>query len=161
MRYSVSLINQKVEKHYDKPVFLICTGVLIICLVLNFLKLTEFKKSHTNLIPIGSNLVNLEAEISATNKLLSIHQFDWSKFLARLEKIVPEKMSIESITPTFNEDMVYIAGFCATEEELVTLIKNLQNNTWASEAFLAEQHVIESTNESIISFSVSFKYKGL
>lgn len=171
MRYSINLIKPKTVHHsYDKTMVFISIFVLIICFSLNFIKLSELKKDEVaianeikkfdNPKPIGLNISAIEAEIQATNRLLNIHQFDWSKFLSILEKVIPEKMSIENIMPTFEKETVYISGFCATEQELVQLLKNLQASGWASEIYLAEQRVVEGSKEPALSFSISFKYKG-
>jgi hypothetical protein len=109
----------------------------------------------------GIPAAGVAEEVKALGQIAAAHTFNWSRFLSRVEGVMPARMRIESITPDFNRGQVSLAGLAASETELVALIHALQSAPWCRGVSLGEQRVADPAQPADlggVQFSLAFIY---
>ena len=139
MQYWINLLEKEKKSNNLNWIYVAVSILLVFSTIFNLTKFLELQEWHKNAIPyleklnnpkpLKANLSQIESEIADTRKLLSLHRFGWSLFLSRLEKVMPDKVSIKTITPAL-DGSIDIIGFAANELEPVKLIENLQSASW-------------------------------
>lgn len=87
----------------------------------------------------------LSAQASYVNARLAERAFSWSELLDRLERVLPDDVRIESVSPTFNRDgMVHLNLPCYGKSgtSMVTTIDHLNHDPQFSNAFPANEEKV-------------------
>lgn len=93
------------------------------------------------------------------NALLEASGFSWTTFLDRLETVVPEKMSILTIQPTFGQPVqVTVTALATREEDLSAFFERLNASPWFLHPFI--QRSSWTGAQGVIQFTMTFEYRG-
>jgi type IV pilus assembly protein PilN len=98
----------------------------------------------------------LLTEIKTANSILDKRGYDWLTMLDNLELVVPDGVSLKSISPAGKSDLVKLSATARNFSAVRKFIENLESSTKFTDVFLTEQAFVkEGTNSKVISFSVS------
>jgi hypothetical protein len=93
------------------------------------------------------------------NTQLAERAFSWSELLDRLERVLPDDVRLQSVTPTFDKDgLVHLAMTCVAKSGtgLSATINHFNGDAHFANAFPASE-AVEATGEHRISLSVDYR----
>jgi Tfp pilus assembly protein PilN len=93
------------------------------------------------------NLTALGNETQFINARLAERAFSWSELLDRLEKVLPNDVRLQSVTPTFDKDgLVHLSMTCVTKtgEGLTATINRFNGDQHFATAFPASETAMAS-----------------
>jgi Tfp pilus assembly protein PilN len=82
---------------------------------------------------------NLLKEIAFANGILQRDSFRWTELLNRLEKVVPEGVSIRGIQPNFKDNVLNLTGVARKVEDLKVFLDHLILSPDFRDAYLMQQ----------------------
>lgn len=104
------------------------------------------------------NVRLIAAQTDYVNARLAERAFSWSELLDRLERVLPDDVRLESISPSFNKDgLVHLQLTCVgkTSSSMVSTIDRLNGNRNFAGAFPSS----EDASELGYRFGISVDYK--
>ncbi len=107
----------------------------------------------------GVDLKLLSTQTEFANAQLAERAFSWSELLDRLERVLPDDVRLQSVTPTFDKDgLVHLAMSCVAKSGtgLSTTINHFNGDAHFANAFPASE-AVEPTGEHRISLSVDYR----
>jgi len=107
----------------------------------------------------GVDLKLLSTQTEFANTQLAERAFSWSELLDRLERVLPDDVRLQSVTPTFDKDgLVHLAMSCVAKSGtgLSATINHFNGDAHFANAFPASE-AVEPTGERRISLSVDYR----
>lgn len=107
----------------------------------------------------GVDLKLLSTQTEFANTQLAERAFSWSELLDRLERVLPDDVRLQSVTPTFDKDgLVHLAMTCVAKSGtgLSATINHFNGDPHFANAFPASE-VVEPTGERRITLSVDYR----
>jgi len=83
-----------------------------------------------------------QQEFSVAQQLLQQDAFRWTELFDRMEKLLPENVSIRSFSPDYNKGSLTIVGVAKNLIDLQDLLDNLHNESFKS-VYLRNQNQVE------------------
>lgn len=97
-------------------------------------------------------------EISAANSIIDKKTYDWLWLLDRLEEVVPDGVSLNSVDPSLKDNSLKISGAGRGFGNLRQLLENLDGSTIFSDVFLVSQAVLAHKQQTTaVSFTITAK----
>lgn len=107
----------------------------------------------------GVDLKLLSTQTEFANTQLAERAFSWSELLDRLERVLPDDVRLQSVTPTFDKDgLVHLTMMCVAKSGtgLSSTINHFNGDSHFANAFPSSE-VVEATGERRISLSVDYR----
>ncbi len=107
----------------------------------------------------GFDLKLLLSQTEFANTQLAERAFSWSELLDRLERVLPDDVRLQSVSPTFDKDgLVHLAMMCVAKSGtgLSTTINHFNGDSHFANAFPASE-VVEPGGERRITLSVDYR----
>ena len=107
----------------------------------------------------GVDLKLLSSQTEFANTQLAERAFSWSELLDRLERVLPDDVRLQSVTPTFDKDgTVHLSMTCVAKSGtgLSATINHFNGDSHFANAFPASE-VVEATGERRITLSVDYR----
>lgn len=99
-------------------------------------------------------------EIGAANGVIQQKTYDWLWLLDRLEEVVPDGVSLNSVEPVLKDGALKISGAGRGFGNLRQFLENLDGSAVFSDVFLVNQAVLSHKEDSTaVSFSITAKVK--
>ncbi|HXH91358.1 MAG TPA: hypothetical protein VNN25_07240 [Thermoanaerobaculia bacterium] len=107
----------------------------------------------------GVDLKLLSTQTEFANTQLAERAFSWSELLDRLERVLPDDVRLQSVTPTFDKDgLVHLTMMCVAKSGtgLSSTINHFNGDSHFANAFPSSE-VVEPSGERRISLSVDYR----
>lgn len=107
----------------------------------------------------GVDVKLLTSQTAFANAQLAERAFSWSELLDRLERVLPDDVRLQSVTPAFNKDgLVHLSMTCVgkTGDSLVATINNLNGDERFANAFPTNE---EHSSSPEYRFTLGADYK--
>ena len=104
----------------------------------------------------GPSLLQLPAEVSLVNQLLTKRHFSWTQFLSALEAAIPQHVSIKSIRLDPGSAVVHMTGLAVTVEDVTALTVTLQDHPVFRDPVL-DQHRVGA--DGLVEFDLTLRYR--
>ncbi len=106
----------------------------------------------------GIDLKLLSTQTEFANAQLAERAFSWSELLDRLERVLPDDVRLQSVSPTFDKDgLVHLAMMCVAKSGtgLSATINHFNGDAHFANAFPSSE-AVEPTGEHRITLSVDY-----
>lgn len=104
----------------------------------------------------GPSLLQLPAEVSLANQLLTKRHFSWTQFLSALEAAIPRHVSIKSIRLDPGSAFVHMTGLAVTVEDVTALTVTLQDHAVFRDPVLGQHRV---GPDGLVEFDLTLRYR--
>lgn len=103
----------------------------------------------------------LLGKISAANAIIARKSYNWLGLLDQLEGVVPDGVSISSLTPDTKGNALEISGVALNFKGLRTFVEQLEGSRFFTDVFLVSQSENKvSDTQKGINFSITCKVPG-
>lgn len=113
----------------------------------------------------GVNAADVKAalgEANFANRVIAIRVFSWTTFLNRLEKVVPEGVGINNISPDFQSLNINISGEAVSSNRLMEFLNRLTTSKYFEEippTFHTNKVLADKDNgKTLQTFGLAIKY---
>lgn len=100
-------------------------------------------------------------KIAVARSLLRKDAFRWTALLDRLERLLPEKVSIHSLSPNYQTNSLKLTGAAQQLEDLQTFLDNLHNDAFSQVLFKSQEMKGEKNStgkkKSLLFFSLELE----
>lgn len=101
-------------------------------------------------------LQGLAVEVDLANQLLEKRTFSWTKFLAGLEQVIPERLALSSVQFDAGGTVVHLTGTAMSLEDITAFTVGLQDHPMFKDPVLAQHRT--GTN-GLVEFNVTLRYQ--
>lgn len=102
-------------------------------------------------------LVVLPKEIEFANQLIEKRSFSWTKFLAELERAIPQRIALNSIRLDPANSTIMLTGSAKALEDVTTLTVTFQDHPQFREPVLGQHR---DMGNGLVEFDLSIKYRN-
>lgn len=89
----------------------------------------------------------LQQRIVLANELLVRDSFRWTELLGRLEEVVPDEASVQTITPDYKDRSLKLLGVTTDVASLREFLDNLMESSYFSDVYLLSQDTVAPAGE--------------
>jgi hypothetical protein len=104
----------------------------------------------------GPSLLQLPAEVSLANQVLTKRHFSWTQLLSALESAIPQQVSMKSIRLDPGGVVVHMTGLAVTVEDVTALTVALQDHSVFHDPVLGQHRV---RLDGLVEFDLTLGYR--